>query len=261
VSYNYYTRTRAPRGTFVPSPVFFGIVAVWVAAGALAWMDVGNATFNTFVFVVDGWLLTLCLHEYAHAVAAYFGGDYGVIHRGYLKLNPIKYMHPVLSIVLPVVFLIIGGIPLPGGAVMIDHHELKSKKWDTMVSLAGPAMNFVFALIMAVPFLVGVDFLAHPVFWSALAALIWIEVLAAIFNLIPVPGLDGGNALYPWLSHDWRRGFDAVRPYAVLVVFLLLWQTRIARPFYDFVFWLLEKLNVPDLLVSIGLTQLLFWKY
>jgi Zn-dependent protease len=162
---------------------------------------------------------------------------------------------------LPVVFLIIGGIPLPGGAVMIDHHELKSKKWDTMVSLAGPAMNFVFALIMAVPFLVGVDFLAHPVFWSALAALIWIEVLAAIFNLIPVPGLDGGNALYPWLSHDWRRGFDAVRPYAVLVVFLLLWQTRIARPFQDLVFWVLARLNVPDYMVGIGMAKLLFWKY
>ena len=84
-----------------------------------------------FLFVVFGWLLSLCLHEYAHALVGYRGGDYGVIHRGYLQLNPLKYTNAVLSIVLPIVFIIFGGIALPGGAVLIDHHRLRSKRWDT----------------------------------------------------------------------------------------------------------------------------------
>ena len=60
------------------------------------------------LFVVAGWLVSLSLHEYAHALVAYRAGDRGVAERGYLTLNPLKYTHPVLSIVLPVVFLLLG---------------------------------------------------------------------------------------------------------------------------------------------------------
>ncbi len=84
--------------------------------------------FDVFLFVMAGWLVSLCLHEYAHAlVAATWAATTSVADRGYLTLNPLKYTHPVLSIVLPVVFLLLGGIGLPGGAVWIDHRHIRGR--------------------------------------------------------------------------------------------------------------------------------------
>ena len=116
----------APNAAFRPSPVFVGIVALFVASGVMAWTRFGNVRFDVFLFVVTGWLVSLCLHEYAHAVAGYFAGDRDIADRGYLRLNPLKYTHPLLSIVLPVVVVMLGGIGLPGGAVWVDRHAIRA---------------------------------------------------------------------------------------------------------------------------------------
>ncbi len=73
--------------------------------------------------------MSLCLHEFGHALAAYLGGDTSVRDAGYLTLNPLKYSHPLLSIIMPVLFLMMGGIGLPGGAVYINRHALRSSTW------------------------------------------------------------------------------------------------------------------------------------
>ena len=72
-----------------------------------------------FIFVVAGWVVSLCLHEFGHAFTAWRFGDHDVAVRGYLTLNPFKYSNPLLSIVLPVLIIAIGGIGLPGGAVWV----------------------------------------------------------------------------------------------------------------------------------------------
>ncbi len=90
---------RAGSGrAFRPSPVFLGLVALWVTGGAMAWYEYGSPTFNVILFVLAGWLVSLSLHEYAHALYAFHSGDRAVADRGYLTLNPLKYTHPVLSI-------------------------------------------------------------------------------------------------------------------------------------------------------------------
>ena len=71
--------------------------------------------------------MSLCLHEFAHAYAAYRAGDRSVEAAGYLTLNPFKYAHPLLSIVLPLLFIVQGGIGLPGGAVYLHPHAFRSK--------------------------------------------------------------------------------------------------------------------------------------
>ena len=70
-----------------------------------------------FVFVVFGWLVSLCLHEFGHAYTAWRYGDQDVEVRGYLTLNPLKYANPLLSLGVPLLFIALGGIGLPGGAV------------------------------------------------------------------------------------------------------------------------------------------------
>src|SRR6185295_17151263 len=104
----------------------------------------------TFAIVLFGWIFSLCLHEFSHALVAYYGGDYTVKEKGYLTFNLLKYTHPLYSIILPLVFLAMGGIGLPGGAVYIEKWRLRSAKWETAVSLAGPASNVVVALVLAV---------------------------------------------------------------------------------------------------------------
>ena len=103
---------------------------------------------TTFIVVIVGWIFSLCLHEFSHAVVAYYGGDTSVKDKGYLTFNPLKYTHPIYSIVLPMVFLLLGGIGLPGGAVYIETWRLRSRRWEAAVSLAGPASNLLLAILL-----------------------------------------------------------------------------------------------------------------
>lgn len=249
-----------PRDAFRPSGVFLGILAVFVGFGALAWQGVGSAGVNVFMFVVAGWVLSLCLHEYAHAVIAYRAGDYGVASRGYLRLNPLKYSHPVLTIVIPLVFIIIGAIALPGGAVLIDNSRLRTRGQRSLVSLAGPAVNAIFAALLLLPFALGVDWTAHLAFWSAVALLAFFQISATVLNLFPLPGLDGGNAIYPWLNNEWKRGFDLIRPYGIFVLFLLMWSTALRTVVFSFFDSIMSGAGVPRLLDDYGLSLFQFWR-
>jgi len=273
VTYDDPVHTRTPRHAFVPSPVFVGIVAVFVVSGWMTWVGFGNVRVDVFLFIVAGWLVSLCLHEYAHALIGYFSGDHTVAERGYLKLNPLKYTSPLLSIVLPVVVVILGGIGLPGGAVWVDHRYIRSKVKDSLISAAGPLTNLILALVLALPFLIGVgptldliggQFVAggsgdHLEFWAALAALAFLQVTATILNLLPIPGLDGGSILAPWMSPAYQRAWNLFAPYGFILLFLLLWQTRVGDYFYDVVFWITDKLGVSQVLIQVGLELMRFW--
>src|SRR3972149_188316 len=103
----------------------------------------------TFLVVLIGWIFSLCLHEFAHALVAYYGGDYTVKDKGYLTFNPLKYTHPVYSLLIPMLFLLMGGIGLPGGAVYIETWRLRSRRWESAVSLAGPSAHLLLATLLA----------------------------------------------------------------------------------------------------------------
>jgi Zn-dependent protease len=265
---------RVPRNAFVPSPVFIGILALTGVSAWMTWTGYGNVRVDVFLLVICGWLVSLCLHEYAHALVAYFSGDRGVADRGYLRLNPLKYTHPLLSIVLPIVAVILGGIGLPGGAVWVDHAHIGSKLKQSLISAAGPLTNVVFALLLAVPFLAGlgpqieqnelgqyqlVGAAGHLEFWAALALLAFLQVTASVLNFLPVPGLDGGNMLHPWLSPAYQRAYNLFAPYGFILLFVLLWQSQVNRWFFTVVYGLAELLGVPRALSALGFELMRFW--
>lgn len=252
--------TRAPRASFRPSPVFLGILAVFVVGGALSWLRVGSVRLDVFLFVVAGWLLSLCLHEYAHALTAYRSGDLSVAARGYLRLDPLKYTHWLLSLVMPLVFLIVGGFGLPGGAVWIDHAAIRNRVRDTLISLAGPGLNLLFTVALVVPLAVVPPDYGHLEFWAGLAFLGFLQLTATVLNLLPIPGMDGGNALRPWLSYDWRRGFDAVAPYGLFVFILLLWSPQANHWFFWVVDGLGRLIGLPLDLAGYGRALFMFWR-
>jgi Zn-dependent protease len=225
----------------------------------MAWAGFGSIGIDVFLFVASGWVVSLCLHEYAHALTAYRAGDVGVAQRGYLTLNPLKYTNPLLSIILPLVFVILGGFGLPGGAVWVDHQYIRGRLQDSLISLAGPAMNVAFSLIMVLPFALGVDYGNHQAFWAGLAFLAFLQITASVLNLMPVPGVDGGNALRPWLPYEWRRGFDFVAPWGLLAFIALLWNPTLNRLFFDLVFHISDALGLPGYLYAVGWDLFRFW--
>jgi Zn-dependent protease len=252
--------TGTSREAFRPSVIFLCLVALFAVSGAMAFLHFGTVRLNVFLFVVSGWIVSLCLHEYAHALLAYRAGDLGVAERGYLTLNPLKYTHPVLSIVLPVVFLLIGGIGLPGGAVWVDRHAGRSRLMSSAISFAGPAVNFVFAVVLAAPFVLGLDaFGGAPEFWAGLAFLGFLQLTAGLLNLIPIPGVDGGNTVEPWLNAQWKRGFAYVAPYGMFLLLALLWSPRINVWFFTLVSAVGGVIGLPDYLIDAGFRLFRFW--
>ncbi|THA26703.1 site-2 protease family protein [Streptomyces sp. RKND-216] len=243
-----------------PSPVFLGLVAVLAVSGWAVWTDFARATgVAVFLFVVSGWIVSLCLHEYAHARTALHGGDHTVATKGYLTLNPLRYTHALLSIVLPVLFVILGGIGLPGGAVFVERDRIRGRLRHSLVSAAGPLTNVAFALALTAPWWLGtVDTMPTP-FRFALAFLALLQVTAAILNLLPVPGLDGYGVIEPWLSPSARKQAEPFAPFGLLIVFACLWIPGIGAVFWDVVDAVLGMLGVGQGETYYGLEYFRFW--
>lgn len=216
-----------------------------------------------FIVVTVLWVFSVCLHEFGHAAAAYCGGDYTVKDKGYLTLNPLHYVHPVYSLVIPVVMMIIGGIGLPGGAVYIERHLLRSRAWDTWVSLAGIAMNLVMVLLISLVFKTGL-LQNDPANLASvsLGLLLLLEVSAILLNLIPLPPLDGFQAIAPWLPSDIRDRMYAMSNFGPWILFIALsYDGPISRVFWHLVFSITHFLGVdPYMSYVVGMHAFRFWE-
>ncbi len=184
-----------------------------------------------FIIVFFGWIFSLCLHEFSHALVAYYGGDYTVREKGYLTFNPLKYTHPFLSIILPLIILLMGGIGLPGGAVYIETWRIRNRYWLSGMSLAGPAANGIFAIFLAI--LLQVLPTSTSNIWPGLSFLIVLQIWAILFNLIPLPGLDGYGVIGPFLSPPVQMQMERIRAYAIWIMIIALWYI----PFVGSFFW------------------------
>lgn len=215
------------RSSVRPSPLFLGLLGVAVIGAVLCSLPAANEqggstvllTTGVVLFVLGGWVVSLCLHEFGHAFVAFRGGDHDVANRGYLSLDPRLYTDPVLTLILPLVYLIIGGLPLPGGAVLINHWALRSKPIQSMVSLAGPLFNLVIGVLLIV---VNNTLPVPAGLYVAFGYLGFLQVLTFLFNILPIPGFDGFGVIAPWLSREAQAMAAKVRPWATLAVFLLV---------------------------------------
>jgi len=246
------------RGVVTVSPVFLGLVALTAGAGALLWFDVLPAAIPivTVVFVTAGWITSVCIHEFGHALVAYFGGDRAVVAHGYLSLNPLLYTNIVLSIVMPVAFLLLGGIGLPGAAVYIDHSAIRTKLWDSAVSVAGPIGTMLCGLLIAIPFLIPnhIEWMVgHIAFFGALAFLGFIEAFALLLNLLPIPGLDGFGIIRPWLPYSAQDFAIRFGQGAIIAVFIVLFFVPVvANAFFGAVLQVTNVVGIDPGLIGIG---------
>ncbi|WP_328389170.1 site-2 protease family protein [Nocardia sp. NBC_00416] len=249
------------RGAVRPSPVFLLVVALAVVGGVLAWsaeLDSVRAKAGVFILVVFGWVVSLCLHEFAHAYIAWRAGDREVELRGYLTLNPLKYSHPLLSIVLPMVFIALGGIGLPGGAVYVHAHQVPART-QRLISVAGPAVNAVCAVVLLLVVRLFGSSQEHPAFWFGLSFLAFLQVTATVLNLLPIPGLDGYGVVEPSLSYQTRRGLEQFKPFGMLILFALLFTPTINQVFFDAVYALYDLSGVSEQWSRYGGYLTRFW--
>ncbi|MEU2656116.1 site-2 protease family protein [Streptomyces sp. NPDC007325] len=243
------------------SPVFLAVLAVMAVTGWAVWTDFAALPgVAVFLFVVSAWIVSLCLHEYAHARTALHSGDTSVGARGYLTLNPFAYTHAVLSVILPVLFVIMGGIGLPGGAVFIEPGRIRSRWKQSLVSAAGPLANVLFAVVCTAPFWLDALDGVPPAFRYALAFLAFLQVTAALLNLLPVPGLDGYGIAEPWLSYELKRKIAPYAPYGFFVVIGLLFVPAVNGAFFDAVDALMRSLGVDGLNRLCGSELFRFWQ-
>lgn len=172
-------------------------------------------------------------HEYAHGWVAYKNGDPTAYQLGRLTWNPVRHIDPFMTIILPAV-LALSGAPILGGAkpVPVNPRNFRNfKRGDIMVSLAGVTTNVILAFIFAL--LIPLIFaLAHAAPAGALRGFalvqqmfvygIYINLILAAFNLLPIPPLDGSHVFKYVLPPAWALAYQRVSRYGLLIIYAVL---------------------------------------
>jgi Zn-dependent protease len=197
------------------------------------------------VFTVIIVLMSVVVHEVAHGYAALTYGDKTALMAGRLTLNPLKHLDPIGSVILPLL-LIISHAPFPFGwarPVPYNPNNLNNQKWGVpAVSAAGIGANLglaiVFALVLRVSLMVGVT--SAP-FLTVVSLIVLANISLALFNLLPVPPLDGSRILFGLLPLRYRSleaRFEVYALPAVLILMVVLWKFDFISPAIRFLYTL-----------------------
>src|SRR5699024_7872392 len=187
------------------------------------------------------------------------GGDREVALKGYLNMDIRRYTDPVMSLVLPLLILAIGGIPLPGGAVWINRGALHSSSVSSWVSLAGPLSNLAIGIVLII--IVSLT-PAIPIGLAiGLSYLALVQIIAFVLNILPIPGLDGYGALEPYLSPQAREFGMKARPWAPLVLFaLIIAVPGVSNAFFEFTYTVFDAIGGDRFLGELGFSAFQFWR-
>ncbi len=168
-------------------------------------------------------LLSITVHEAMHAYAGYFLGDDTAKVHGRLSFNPIKHIDPFLTIVLPLM-LALAGLPIFGGAkpVPFNPNNVRYGEWGAaIIAISGPLINFVIAFVAF-----GIWAVISPSEGSVLniifGQIISINLAFFIFNLIPIPPLDGSRILYALAPDFAKRAMESIEQFGVIIVFIVI---------------------------------------
>lgn len=215
----------------------------------------------TFAFVMLGWSLSVMAHEFAHAIVAFLGGDHTVRDKGYLAFDPRRYGDLGTSFVLPLIFLALGGIGFPGGAVYIRTDLMRGPVWRAASALAGPLATLFVLLMISTVLRVWAGVGAEGPVYPALAFLAFLQGTAVILNLLPIPGLDGFGVIRPFLPGAWGPALRKAEGLVMIAFFLLIFLSPVGgRLLFGAGAALTSALGVPFDAISIGFETFRFWR-
>ena len=230
---------------------------LYVILAILVVMSLGSMDWLSLLLTLPAVIIAITFHEFAHAWMADKLGDTTPRYQGRLTLNPLAHLDPIGSILL--IFAHVGW----GKPVQINPNNFTSNKsrsaCEALVSLAGPAMNFIIAIILTLVSML-LSALAPQTFLYSYAGnligiliymTITVNIGLGVFNLIPLPPLDGEKIfrhILPYRAVEWLDR----NAYTLNLIFLVLWITGllsfVVSPVIDFVqsgiFWLVGKIEI-----------------
>lgn len=170
------------------------------------------------VVLIVSILISLVIHEFMHAYAGYKLGDLTAKSEGRLSLNPLSHIDPVMTVALPIVTIILFGAPiLAAKPVPFDPRNVKYDEFGAaIIAAAGPLSNLLLAFIAAVA--ANAVGLAHPGIESVLSIFVALNVALFVFNLLPIPPLDGSRVLYAFAPEPLQRFMQQIEPYGLFII-------------------------------------------
>lgn len=202
---------------------------LFFAIGSFSYYNIHILMFSTAItiFSLIILLFSVMIHELAHGYVAYSLGDPTAKYEGRLTLNPLKHLDPFGSVILPLLLFIAGSPFLFGWAkpVPVNPYNFSDKKYgDLKVSFAGPASNFGLAIIfgLILRFLPDSILAMSPGILIALTIIVFINIWLGLFNLIPIPPLDGSWILFSILPEKWHAIKFFLRQYGVAILVALI---------------------------------------
>lgn len=170
-------------------------------------------------------LFAITVHEVAHGWAASKLGDQSAKMLGRLTLNPLKHIDPIGTVVVPIALLVLGGFVFGWAkAVPVNDRNFKHPARDmAWVAMAGPASNFIMAILWAVIGRIGIELQAGSpdigqfLLYSGVAG-VSINLILMVLNLLPVPPLDGSHVLSAFLPKPWAWQFNRIAPFGFIIL-------------------------------------------
>ena len=216
---------------------FFDRKTLYIIIGLLALLSLASYGIEgifDLILSVPAVLIAITVHECGHAIAAYKLGDDTAYRQGRISLNPLDHIDPLgLAMLL---FAHIGW----GKPVQVDprnyNRNISVEKADAIVSFAGPLMNFITALIFALIYCAIFKFAGAEFIFSKIGSSIIIPIVIyvitlniglGVFNLIPLPPLDGSKIIMPLLPYNAKNWFRN-NEYIFYIIFVVIWITGIA---------------------------------
>ena len=167
--------------------------------------------------MLPGILIALTFHEFAHGLAAYAMGDDTAKNAGRLSLDPMKHIDPIGFIML---FIMRFGWAKP---VPINENNFRHERLGLFfVSIAGITMNLILALIFQLILFFTTDIVQLSAYVDVMRGIVWINIMLAAFNLLPIPPLDGSKIIYTFLPRNLRFTFYKYESYGSIILIILL---------------------------------------
>jgi Zn-dependent protease len=208
-----------------------------------------------YILMLPVLLFSLSFHEFAHALAAWWAGDDTAARMGRLTMNPISHIDPVGTVIVPMICLFQsmagGGGFFFGWAkpVPVNPGRFKKSIWDVYVSFAGPASNFilviVFTVLTKIFYKTGIFFSprvsenTQQIIFQLAFGFITLNVLLGLFNLLPIPPLDGSHIFYYFFVRPHTRDhvlfqiFEFLEKYGFIMLMILIFAVPdVINPFY-----------------------------